>query len=59
MSVSDLQKVRDEKAPVCEYCGAKAHKSEFACPRIKSLTINYEEETVTVRFHGPNDLPSN
>jgi tRNA(Ile2) C34 agmatinyltransferase TiaS len=56
--ITDLDKVRDEKAPVCEYCGEKAHKGEFQCPRIKSLLINYEEESVLIRFVGSNDLPS-
>ena len=58
VKVLDLDKARDEKAPVCEYCGEKAHKGEFQCPRIKSILINYEEESVYIRFHGSNDVPS-
>ena len=48
--VSDLEAIRNEKAPKCEYCGEAEHKAVFACPRVRALVYNEEEGTVTVRF---------
>ena len=49
--VTDLEAIRAEKAPICEYCGGPEHKGTFECPRIKSVTFDNEEDTVTIRFH--------
>jgi tRNA(Ile2) C34 agmatinyltransferase TiaS len=58
--IADLERARDERKPICEFCGEAAHKGMYSCPRISSVTVNEEETTVTVRFRpGSNDLPSN
>ncbi len=48
--VTELEAVRCEKAPVCDYCGGPEHKGAFECPRIKSVTFDNEEDTVTIRL---------
>lgn len=50
MSVVDISEVREAKAEKCEYCGELAHPSVFACPRIRSITYDNEDDTVTLRF---------
>lgn len=50
MSIVDLEAVRGQKKDKCEYCGEEEHASVFACPRIKSVTYDNENDTVTVRL---------
>ena len=52
MEPINLGDVRAKKAERCEYCGQAEHPSVFACPRIKSITYDNENDTVTVRLWG-------
>ena len=53
--VTDLEAVRCEKAPLCDYCGGPEHKGTFECPRIKSVTFDNEEDTITIRLYPTAD----
>ena len=55
--VTDLEAIRAEKAPVCEYCGEPEHKGTFECPRIKSVKYDSDEDTVQVFFYPPGYKP--
>lgn len=50
MSVVDLEQIRGQKKDKCEYCGEEEHEAIFACPRVKSITYDNENDTVTVRL---------
>lgn len=53
--VTDLEGIRAEKAPRCDYCGEPEHKAVFACPRIKSVTYTDEDEVI-VRLWGEREV---
>lgn len=55
--VTDLEAVRSEKAPICEYCGGPEHKGAFECQRIRSVTFDNEEDTVTIRLYPEGFKP--
>lgn len=52
--VTDLESVRGEKAPRCDYCGGIDHLGVFACPRIKSVTYT-DDDQVIVRLWGERE----
>ena len=52
--VTDLESVRGEKAPRCDYCGEIDHPGVFACPRIKSVTYT-DDDQVIVRLWGERE----
>lgn len=52
--VVDLEGVRSEKAPHCDYCGGPEHKGVFACWRIKTVTYTDEDEVI-VRLWGERE----
>lgn len=55
--VTDLEAIRAEKAAVCDYCGEPEHKGAFQCARIKSVTFDNEEDTVTIRLYPEGYKP--
>lgn len=57
MKPIDLGKAREERKAPCDYCGEEEHKGAFQCPRIKSVTFDNEQDTVTVRLYGSIDIP--
>lgn len=52
--VANLETIRSEKVPRCDYCGEEEHKSVFACPRIKSVTYT-DDDQVIVRLWGERE----
>ncbi len=54
MKVADLEAIRAEKSPRCDYCGEVEHKSVFACPRIKSVTYT-DDDQVVLRLWGEKE----
>lgn len=52
--VTNLEEVRAEKTPVCDYCGEPDHKGTFECPRIKQVKFDNDEDTVTITLWHPN-----
>jgi tRNA(Ile2) C34 agmatinyltransferase TiaS len=51
--VTNLEEVRAEKTPLCDYCGEPDHKGAFQCPRIRSVKFDNEEDTVEIRLWHP------
>ena len=45
---TSLEVVRGKKAELCDYCGKPEHAGVWQCPRIKSVTFDNENDTVTV-----------
>jgi hypothetical protein len=52
--VTELETIRGEKAPRCDYCGEIEHQAVFACPRIKSVTYT-DDDQVIVRLWGQRE----
>ncbi len=53
--VTDLETVRSEKGPRCDYCGEAEHKGVFACWRIKSVTYT-DDDQVVLRLWGEKEF---
>jgi len=47
---TSLEVHRGKKQEVCDYCGGPEHPGAFQCPRIKSVTFDNENDTVTIRL---------
>jgi tRNA(Ile2) C34 agmatinyltransferase TiaS len=52
--VTNLEEVRAEKTPLCDYCGEPDHKGTFECPRIKTVKFDNDEDTVTITLWHPS-----
>lgn len=43
---------REKRQPKCEYCGEKAHETEYKCPRIASVV---KPDGTEINFWAPDD----